>query len=82
MGNPHSGGMVSSTTADLVDRARALTFDFFGASAQEYDVIFTSGATAAARMVGEYFAWSSDRYVCSPQCTFQQSMKTQLWFAE
>lgn len=61
MGNPHSAGSAASRTAELVESARALTFDFFGASAQEYDVVFTSGATAAIRTVAEYFPWSEGR---------------------
>ena len=61
MGNPHSGGSVAGHTAELVDQARALTFAYFSASPQEYDVVFTSGATAAARLVGEYFPWTAGR---------------------
>jgi molybdenum cofactor sulfurtransferase len=68
LGNPHSAGAVASKTAELVETARALTFDFFGASPQEYDVVFTSGATAAVRTVGEYFPWAEDRYLTASCC--------------
>lgn len=50
-------GPVSSVTAALVDSARQSVLDHFGVSPREWSVVFTSGATAALKMVGELFPW-------------------------
>lgn len=42
--------------------------DFCNASARDYKCIFTSGATAALKLVGESFPWSS-------QSTFMYTME-------
>lgn len=42
--------------------------NFFNASPREYKCIFTSGATAALKLVGETFPWSS-------QSTFMYTME-------
>jgi len=47
--NPHT----SAEARQRVSDARKLVLAHFGAREDEYAVIFTSGATAAARMVGE-----------------------------
>ncbi|CAM9811333.1 unnamed protein product, partial [Phaeothamnion confervicola] len=57
-GNPHSQGPVSSVTAARTDAARLAVLQFFGAHPREYAVIFTSGATAALKLVGECFSGS------------------------
>ncbi|KAK6149513.1 hypothetical protein DH2020_017038 [Rehmannia glutinosa] len=74
-GNPHSQSSCSLMTNDIVGEARrqarrylqlslfALLYrtvlSFFNASPGEYKCIFTSGATAALKLVGETFPWSS-----------------------
>lgn len=59
--NPHShlhseqGGETS--TAAKVERVRRQAMRFFSASEEEYELVFTSGATAALKLVGECFPW-------------------------
>ncbi|KAK9867044.1 hypothetical protein WJX84_002335 [Apatococcus fuscideae] len=60
--NPHSqhglvGEGVGAATA--VQQARQLTLDMCQASAEDYDVIFTSGATGALKLVGEIMPWEA-----------------------
>ncbi|KAK6149517.1 hypothetical protein DH2020_017042 [Rehmannia glutinosa] len=64
-GNPHSQSSCSLMTNDIVGEARRQArlylhvLSFFNASPGEYKCIFTSGATAALKLVGETFPWSS-----------------------
>ncbi|XP_073061585.1 molybdenum cofactor sulfurase-like [Primulina eburnea] len=58
-GNPHSQNNCSLTTGDIVGEARRQVLDFFNASPGEYKCVFTSGATAALKLVGETFPWSN-----------------------
>ncbi|KAE8124542.1 hypothetical protein FH972_019417 [Carpinus fangiana] len=57
-GNPHSQSDYSSTTCDIMREARQQVLDYFNASPKDYKCIFTSGATAALKLVGEAFPWS------------------------
>ncbi|OWZ19578.1 Molybdenum cofactor sulfurase [Phytophthora megakarya] len=60
--NPHSAignDHVESTTAKI-ESVRRKVLAFFSASEKEYALIFTSGATAALKLVGESFPWTSD----------------------
>ncbi|KAF6170534.1 hypothetical protein GIB67_031942 [Kingdonia uniflora] len=59
-GNPHSQGDMCSATSDCVEAARQLVLDYCNASSKDYKCIFTAGATAALKLVGEAFPWSSD----------------------
>ncbi|KAG8386614.1 hypothetical protein BUALT_Bualt03G0166800 [Buddleja alternifolia] len=59
-GNPHSQSNCSLTTSDIVGDARRQVLNYFNASPGEYKCIFTSGATAALKLVGETFPWSSE----------------------
>nr|GLL38252.1 molybdenum cofactor sulfurase [Ipomoea trifida] len=56
-GNPHSQSSCSMSSSDCVQKARQQVLDFFNASPREYSCIFTSGATAALKLVGETFPW-------------------------
>lgn len=56
-GNPHSRGPVAELTRDAVEEIRARILRFFGADPAEYAVVFTAGATAALKMVGELLPW-------------------------
>ncbi|KAL3643160.1 Molybdenum cofactor sulfurase [Castilleja foliolosa] len=67
-GNPHSQSNCSLMTSDIVGEARRQVLSFFNASPREYKCIFTSGATAALKLVGETFAWSN-------QSTFMYTME-------
>ncbi|KAE9360963.1 Molybdenum cofactor sulfurase [Phytophthora fragariae] len=58
--NPHSaiGNAQAESTTAKIDRVRRQVLAFFGASEEEYALVFTSGATAALKLVGESFPWS------------------------
>ena len=57
LGNPHSQSVASLRSTEIIEDARRLTLGFFAADPTEYDVIFTSNASAAMRLVGEAFAF-------------------------
>lgn len=56
-GNPHSQSVASLRSTEVIDDGRRLTLDFFGADQSEYEVIFTSNASGALRLVAEGFAF-------------------------
>ncbi|GMN56533.1 hypothetical protein TIFTF001_025648 [Ficus carica] len=58
-GNPHSQSDSSSATCDIVREARQQVLDYCKASLKDYKCIFTSGVTAALKLVGDAFPWSS-----------------------
>ncbi|GAA0147305.1 hypothetical protein LIER_07040 [Lithospermum erythrorhizon] len=57
-GNPHSQSNSSLATTDCIEEARQQVLNFFNASPREYYCVFTSGATAAFKLVGEAFPFS------------------------
>lgn len=58
LGNPHSSSY-SSASGISIEQSRGQILDFFGAPRDEYDVVFTSGATAALKLVGETFPFGN-----------------------
>nr|XP_033786525.1 molybdenum cofactor sulfurase isoform X2 [Geotrypetes seraphini] len=56
-GNPHSQNIRSRLTQDTIEHVRYRILQHFNTSADDYSVIFTSGSTAALKMVGETFPW-------------------------
>ncbi len=54
-GNPHSQNVPSRGMGARVEATRAQILEFFRASPEEYEVIFTPNATGALRLVGESF---------------------------
>ncbi|XP_059179865.1 molybdenum cofactor sulfurase [Centropristis striata] len=56
-GNPHSHNPSSRLTHDTVERVRYRVLQHFNATPEEYSVIFTSGCTAALKLVAESFPW-------------------------
>ncbi|KAI7745708.1 hypothetical protein M8C21_022185 [Ambrosia artemisiifolia] len=58
-GNPHSQSSSSLATSDIIEDARNQVLKLCNASPKEYKCIFTSGATAALKLVGEAFPWSN-----------------------
>ncbi|HLG65363.1 MAG TPA: aminotransferase class V-fold PLP-dependent enzyme [Ktedonosporobacter sp.] len=58
-GNPHSLNPTSRASTELVERARASVLNFFHASPDEYDVIFTANASQALKLVGEAYPFQS-----------------------
>ncbi len=64
LGNPHSVNPTSSTSTQLVERARAAVLAFFNAWPDEYVAIFTPNATGALRLVGEAYPFHpGDRFL-------------------
>ncbi|EFJ48731.1 hypothetical protein VOLCADRAFT_40621, partial [Volvox carteri f. nagariensis] len=55
--NPHSAP--ASTSADAMSALRRDTLELLNADGRQYEVIITSGATAALKMVAECFPWSA-----------------------
>jgi molybdenum cofactor sulfurtransferase len=63
-GNPHSVNPTSAASTKLVARARSSVLEFFGASPDEYEAIFTPNATGALRLVGEAYPFQpGDRFL-------------------
>ena len=58
-GNPHSQNPSSQLSADAVDGIRELVLQHFNTDSSHYDVIFTSGCTAALKLLAESFPWSA-----------------------
>ncbi|KAL0723653.1 hypothetical protein Bca4012_038252 [Brassica carinata] len=59
-GNPHSQSDISSATGEIIADARRQVLEYFNASPEDYSCVFTSGATAALKIVGETFPWTQD----------------------
>ena len=55
LGNPHSGNPASQRATALVEQARRHVLAFFGASPDEYCVVFTGNASQALKLVGESY---------------------------
>ncbi len=53
--NPHSESRDSLRTTTEVEQARAAVLEYFGATPEEYTVIFTCNTTGALRLVGESY---------------------------
>jgi molybdenum cofactor sulfurtransferase len=63
-GNPHSLNPTSAAMTGLIEQARASVLAFFGASPDEYAVVFTPNATGALRLVGESYPFrNGDRFL-------------------
>jgi selenocysteine lyase/cysteine desulfurase len=60
-GNPHSLNPTSLASTTLVERARAAVLQFFGASPEEYLVVFTLNASGALKLVGESYPFAGGR---------------------
>jgi molybdenum cofactor sulfurtransferase len=58
-GNPHSDSPASSAATRLAEGARHAILTFLNASADEYAVVFTANATAALKLVGESFPFTT-----------------------
>jgi molybdenum cofactor sulfurtransferase len=64
LGNPHSVNPTSAASTELVAHARSSVLEFFGASSDEYEAIFTPNATGALRLVGEAYPFHpGDRFL-------------------
>jgi molybdenum cofactor sulfurtransferase len=64
LGNPHSHNPTSLAMTRLVESARNYVLEYFNASADEYEVIFTANASGALKLLGESYPFGSEsRYV-------------------
>ncbi|XP_011875726.1 PREDICTED: molybdenum cofactor sulfurase [Vollenhovia emeryi] len=59
--NPHSIGIGSSLTQDIIERTRYRILSHFNTSPDEYSVIFTSGATASLKIIADGFRFGTDQ---------------------
>src|SRR5271166_6024220 len=57
-GNPHSQNVPSLEATAWVEATRAQVLDFFRASPEEYEIVFTPNATGALRLVGESYPFA------------------------
>jgi len=64
LGNPHSENLPSKEMTERIGATRARILEFFHASPDEYEVIFTPNATGALRLVGEAYPFGpGDQYL-------------------
>ncbi|CAM4515037.1 molybdenum cofactor sulfurase isoform X1 [Caretta caretta] len=56
-GNPHSQSISSKLTYDTIEHVRYRILQHFNTTAEDYTIIFTSGSTAALKLVAETFPW-------------------------
>ncbi len=59
LGNPHSANPTSRLATEWVERARERVLGFFGASPEEWAVVFTANATQALKLVGESYPFET-----------------------
>ncbi|XP_078488487.1 molybdenum cofactor sulfurase-like [Ciona intestinalis] len=57
-GNPHSGNPSSELMLDTVHQVRNTVLAHFNVSCEEYDVVFTHGATEAIKILADNFNWT------------------------
>lgn len=57
-GNPHSGSASGELTNDVIHQVRSTVLEYFKVTNDDYDVVFTKGATDSLRIIGEHFSWS------------------------
>ena len=62
LGNPHS----QKSTSSKIDSIRLMILDYFGINNNQYDVIFTSGATASCKLVAESFPFGDNGVFAYP----------------
>ncbi len=63
-GNPHSKNLTSMAMTERVEAVRRYVLQYFKASADEYEVIFTANSTGALKLVGESYPFKvGDHYL-------------------
>jgi molybdenum cofactor sulfurtransferase len=60
-GNPHSFHESSRRSAEQIELVRTRLLEIFQADSSRYNVVFTSGATASLKVVGECFPFDGQR---------------------
>ncbi len=58
-GNPHSSNPTSMATTRQVEDCRGRVLEFFQASPEEYEVVFTANASHALKLVGESYPFAA-----------------------
>lgn len=73
LGNPHSyvakshfGDISGKSVEDIIEDTRKLVLQHFGTNEMIYDCVFTSGATAGLKIIGDCFPWSENSAFCYP----------------
>ena len=66
LANPHSKGALGERSAVEVSSCRELILSHFGASPEEYAVVFTAGSTASMKLVADCFPWTDNSVYCYP----------------
>ncbi|MBN1877617.1 MAG: aminotransferase class V-fold PLP-dependent enzyme [Anaerolineae bacterium] len=61
-GNPHSTNPTSLASTHLVEQARTYVLDYFNASPDEYEAIFTLNASGALKLIGESYPFNADAH--------------------
>ncbi|XP_062987312.1 molybdenum cofactor sulfurase [Elgaria multicarinata webbii] len=56
-GNPHSQNISSKLTYNTIEHVRYRILQHFNTTVEDYSVIFTSGSTAALKLLAEAFPW-------------------------
>uniref|UniRef100_A0ABM5GQW4 Molybdenum cofactor sulfurase n=1 Tax=Pogona vitticeps TaxID=103695 RepID=A0ABM5GQW4_9SAUR len=59
-GNPHSKNISSKVTYDTIEHVRYRILQYFNTTTEDYTVIFTSGSTAALKLIAEAFPWAPE----------------------
>ncbi len=59
LGNPHSRHEPSEASTSLLSQARSAVLRFVDAPPEEYEVVFTSNASAAIKLVGESYPFAA-----------------------
>lgn len=59
-GNPHSSNPTSLAATELVEDTREYVLKFFNADPNEYLAIFTSNASGALKLIGEFIRFQMD----------------------
>ncbi len=60
LGNPHSDNRPSTEANEAVERVRGRVHGFFGTSPDTHEIVFTSNASGAMKLVAESFPFTAD----------------------
>lgn len=60
LGNPHSDNRPSTAANDAVERVRGRIHAFFGTSPETHEIVFTSNASGAMKLVAESFPFTAE----------------------
>lgn len=75
-GNPHSIGIASNATQDIIEHMRYQILNHFHTSTDEYSIIFTSSATASLKIIADTFLFNEDEEDVSGHFVYTQDNHT------